>query len=58
MTRSEQKLKEFNKKLDSLLKKYNVGLSVQLIPVGWLSNLLKKYIKVRYSIVIIDKDGN
>jgi hypothetical protein len=58
MQKKDFDVNKFNKELGELLKKYNVVLGVNLEPANKLTKLLKKFISVKYEIVVINNNGN
>lgn len=50
----EERKEEFVKELNNLLNKYNFILSVNILPENKFSKLFKKFIKVRWSFIVID----
>ena len=50
----ENRSKEFTNKLEYLCQRYFVQVSANIQPVNWLAKWLKKFIKVKWKLIIVD----
>lgn len=51
----QERSQAFAKALENLMKEHEISLSVSLTPANWLSRLLRKHLKVRWDMVLVDK---
>lgn len=55
MTQEEKE--QFQKRLQALLDEYKVQVQVVLMPANLLAKLLRKFIKVRYNVIFVEKSN-
>lgn len=53
-----QDAKEFNKKLSYLMNQYKVTWKFQLVPHGWFTKLIKRFLRLNIVLGIRDKKPN
>lgn len=54
MTKEEQQ--QFIEKLNKLQEEYKVKLTVILAPANWFARIFRRFIKINWSVIFIDKE--